>query len=69
MICIGIGGSYLGSEFLVESLKTEPTAAKNAEGRNIRYVRPFFCSSLHARMHSAKGNVYVYNVNRCMRIL
>lgn len=38
LICIGIGGSYLGSEFLVESLKTEPTAAKNAEGRNIRFL-------------------------------
>lgn len=38
LICVGIGGSYLGSEFLVESLKTEPTAAKNAEGRNIRFL-------------------------------
>lgn len=38
LICIGIGGSYLGSEFLVESLKTEPTAAKNAEGRKIRFL-------------------------------
>lgn len=38
LICVGIGGSYLGSEFLVESLKTEPTAAKNAEGRTIRFL-------------------------------
>lgn len=38
LICVGIGGSYLGSEFLVESLKTEPTAARNAEGRNIRFL-------------------------------
>lgn len=36
VICIGIGGSYLGSEFLVEALKTEPRAAKAAEGRQIR---------------------------------
>ncbi|KAL8430085.1 hypothetical protein ACSSS7_006141 [Eimeria intestinalis] len=36
IICVGIGGSYLGSEFLVESLKTEPTAAKNSQGRTIR---------------------------------
>ncbi|KAL8448900.1 hypothetical protein Emed_003470 [Eimeria media] len=38
LICVGIGGSYLGSEFLVESLKTEPTAAKNAQGRTIRFL-------------------------------
>lgn len=38
LICIGIGGSYLGSEFIVESLKTEPNAAKAAEGRTIRHV-------------------------------
>ena len=36
IICIGIGGSYLASEFLVESLKTEPSAKKQAEGRTIR---------------------------------
>ncbi|CDI80540.1 glucose-6-phosphate isomerase, putative [Eimeria acervulina] len=38
IICIGIGGSYLASEFLVESLKTEPSAKKQAEGRTIRFL-------------------------------
>lgn len=38
VVCIGIGGSYLGSEFIVESLKTEPQAAKAAKGRTIRFL-------------------------------
>lgn len=38
LICVGIGGSYLGSEFLVESLKTEPAAAKASKGRTIRFL-------------------------------
>ncbi|OEH75583.1 glucose-6-phosphate isomerase [Cyclospora cayetanensis] len=37
-ICVGIGGSYLGSEFLVESLKTDASAAKQSEGRTIRFL-------------------------------
>ncbi|CDJ54119.1 glucose-6-phosphate isomerase, putative [Eimeria brunetti] len=36
LICVGIGGSYLGSEFLVESLKTEEKAKEKAAGRTIR---------------------------------
>lgn len=38
LICIGIGGSYLGSEFVVESLKTEKYAKTKAEGRTIRFL-------------------------------
>jgi len=37
VISIGIGGSYLGAEFVFEALKTDPTARKNATGRQLRF--------------------------------
>uniref|UniRef100_A0A7S4WD97 Glucose-6-phosphate isomerase n=1 Tax=Alexandrium monilatum TaxID=311494 RepID=A0A7S4WD97_9DINO len=38
VVCIGIGGSYLGVEFVFEALKTDPTAAAAAKGRNLRFL-------------------------------
>lgn len=38
VVCIGIGGSYLGVEFVFEALKTDPDAAKAAKGRNLRFL-------------------------------
>ncbi|CDJ31847.1 glucose-6-phosphate isomerase, putative [Eimeria mitis] len=46
IICIGIGGSYLGSEFVVESLKTEKKAKQQAAGRTIRLGSEFVVESL-----------------------
>ncbi len=37
VISIGIGGSYLGAEFVYQSLKTDPTASANAKGRQLRF--------------------------------
>jgi len=37
VVSIGIGGSYLGAEFVFEALKTNATARQNAEGRNLRF--------------------------------
>eukprot|EP01083_Nonionella_stella_P263718 895529_1 len=37
VISIGIGGSYLGAEFVYQSLKTDPNAYKNAMGRQLRF--------------------------------
>ena len=38
VVAIGIGGSYLGPEFVAEALRTEPKAAKAAEGRRLRFL-------------------------------
>ncbi|KAI9994241.1 hypothetical protein PInf_016809 [Phytophthora infestans] len=38
VISIGIGGSYLGPEFVFESLRYEPVAKAAAEGRNLRFL-------------------------------
>jgi len=38
VVCIGIGGSYLGVEFVFEALKTDPKAAEMAKGRNLRFL-------------------------------
>ena len=38
VISVGIGGSYLGPEFLHEVLKTEPTGVRNALGYNLRFL-------------------------------
>mmetsp|Transcript_1440 Transcript_1440/g.4434 ORF Transcript_1440/g.4434 Transcript_1440/m.4434 type:complete len:548 (-) Transcript_1440:129-1772(-) len=38
VVCIGIGGSYLGVEFVFEALKTDPAAAAAAEGRRLRFL-------------------------------
>ncbi|CAE7429075.1 PGIC1 [Symbiodinium natans] len=38
VVCIGIGGSYLGVEFVYEALKTDPEAAAAAQGRKLRFL-------------------------------
>ncbi|KAG7401137.1 hypothetical protein PHYBOEH_002695 [Phytophthora boehmeriae] len=38
VISIGIGGSYLGPEFVFEALRHEPAAKAAAEGRNLRFL-------------------------------
>lgn len=38
VVCIGIGGSYLGVEFVYEALKTDPEAAAAASGRKLRFL-------------------------------
>lgn len=37
-LCIGIGGSYLGPEFVAEALKTHPRCAGAAENRKLRFL-------------------------------
>ena len=38
VVAIGIGGSYLGPEFVFEALRTDPGCAKAAEGRRLRFL-------------------------------
>lgn len=38
VVCIGIGGSYLGVEFVFQALKTDPEAAVAAKGRRLRFL-------------------------------
>eukprot|EP01071_Lankesteria_metandrocarpae_P011218 Lankesteria_metandrocarpae@DN5423_c0_g2_i1.p1 len=38
VVCVGIGGSYLGPEFVYEALKTSQTAAPKAKGRVLRFL-------------------------------
>eukprot|EP00179_Madagascaria_erythrocladioides_P001452 CAMPEP_0198315900 /NCGR_PEP_ID=MMETSP1450-20131203/5993_1 /TAXON_ID=753684 ORGANISM="Madagascaria erythrocladiodes, Strain CCMP3234" /NCGR_SAMPLE_ID=MMETSP1450 /ASSEMBLY_ACC=CAM_ASM_001115 /LENGTH=559 /DNA_ID=CAMNT_0044019027 /DNA_START=55 /DNA_END=1734 /DNA_ORIENTATION=+ len=38
VVAIGIGGSYLGPEFVYEALRTDPKCAKAAEGRKLRFL-------------------------------
>jgi glucose-6-phosphate isomerase len=38
VVAIGIGGSYLGPEFVAEALRTDPTCARSAEGRRLRFL-------------------------------
>ena len=38
VVAIGIGGSYLGPEFVYESLKTDAACAKAADGRRLRFL-------------------------------
>eukprot|EP00405_Crypthecodinium_cohnii_P014390 CAMPEP_0206455342 /NCGR_PEP_ID=MMETSP0324_2-20121206/21691_1 /ASSEMBLY_ACC=CAM_ASM_000836 /TAXON_ID=2866 /ORGANISM="Crypthecodinium cohnii, Strain Seligo" /LENGTH=548 /DNA_ID=CAMNT_0053926019 /DNA_START=118 /DNA_END=1764 /DNA_ORIENTATION=+ len=38
VVAIGIGGSYLGVEFVFEALKTDPEAASAASGRRLRFL-------------------------------
>ena len=37
-LVIGIGGSYLGPEFVFEALKTDASSSKGAEGRKLRFL-------------------------------
>ena len=37
-LCIGIGGSYLGPEFVAEALKTEKNCSLFAQGRQLRFL-------------------------------
>merc|ERR1719271_542608 len=38
VLCIGIGGSYLGVEFVLEALRTDPKAGEKAKGRSLRFL-------------------------------
>ena len=38
VVAIGIGGSYLGPEFVHEALRTDPACARAAEGRRLRFL-------------------------------
>uniref|UniRef100_A0A0G4HDB2 Glucose-6-phosphate isomerase n=1 Tax=Chromera velia CCMP2878 TaxID=1169474 RepID=A0A0G4HDB2_9ALVE len=38
VVCIGIGGSYLGPEFVFEALRTEEEAVAAASGRRLRFL-------------------------------
>ncbi len=38
VVAIGIGGSYLGPEFVFEALRTDPASAKAAKGRRLRFL-------------------------------
>jgi len=38
VVAIGIGGSYLGPEFVNESLRTEPACVASAHGRRLRFL-------------------------------
>ena len=38
VVAIGIGGSYLGPEFVYESLRNDPKCAKAAQGRRLRFL-------------------------------
>jgi len=38
VVCIGIGGSYLGVEFVSEAFRTDPEAASKAQGRRLRFL-------------------------------
>jgi glucose-6-phosphate isomerase len=38
VISIGIGGSYLGPEFVYEALRTDKDASDRAKGRNLRFL-------------------------------
>jgi glucose-6-phosphate isomerase len=38
VVAIGIGGSYLGPEFVAEAWRTEPACARAAEGRRLRFL-------------------------------
>eukprot|EP00382_Lankesteria_abbotti_P000803 CAMPEP_0113845190 /NCGR_PEP_ID=MMETSP0372-20130328/623_1 /TAXON_ID=340204 /ORGANISM="Lankesteria abbotti" /LENGTH=561 /DNA_ID=CAMNT_0000814213 /DNA_START=148 /DNA_END=1833 /DNA_ORIENTATION=- /assembly_acc=CAM_ASM_000359 len=38
VVCIGIGGSYLGPEFVFEALRTESSAAEAASGRQLHFL-------------------------------
>jgi glucose-6-phosphate isomerase len=38
IICVGIGGSYLGSEFVFEALKTHQEAKENSKGRRLHFL-------------------------------
>eukprot|EP00922_Rhytidocystis_sp_ex-Travisia-forbesii_P039048 GHVS01058145.1.p1 GENE.GHVS01058145.1~~GHVS01058145.1.p1 ORF type:complete len:569 (-),score=97.22 GHVS01058145.1:532-2238(-) len=38
VLCVGIGGSYLGPEFVYEALRTDATAAERAAGRRLRFL-------------------------------
>ncbi len=38
VVSIGIGGSYLGPEFVAEALRTDPACARAAAGRRLRFL-------------------------------
>jgi glucose-6-phosphate isomerase len=38
VVAVGIGGSYLGPEFLFEALATDPEASTAASGRTLKFL-------------------------------
>lgn len=38
VVAVGIGGSYLGPEFIAEAMRTDATCAKAAAGRTLRFL-------------------------------
>ncbi len=38
VVAIGIGGSYLGPEFVYEALRTDPACEETAQGRRLRFL-------------------------------
>ncbi len=38
VVAIGIGGSYLGPEFVAEALRTDPTCLQASEGKTLRFL-------------------------------
>ncbi|KAJ1415987.1 glucose-6-phosphate isomerase [Ochromonadaceae sp. CCMP2298] len=38
VVAVGIGGSFLGPEFVFEALRTDPVAASRAAGRTLRFL-------------------------------
>eukprot|EP00386_Alphamonas_edax_P007141 GDKI01023592.1.p1 GENE.GDKI01023592.1~~GDKI01023592.1.p1 ORF type:complete len:556 (-),score=224.41 GDKI01023592.1:297-1964(-) len=38
VVCIGIGGSYLGPEFVYEAVRTEPAGLEACQGRRLRFL-------------------------------
>eukprot|EP00920_Eleutheroschizon_duboscqi_P039403 GHVT01094800.1.p1 GENE.GHVT01094800.1~~GHVT01094800.1.p1 ORF type:complete len:562 (-),score=143.19 GHVT01094800.1:574-2259(-) len=38
VVCVGIGGSFLGGEFLAEALRTAPDGTAAAAGRSLRFL-------------------------------
>lgn len=38
VVAVGIGGSYLGPEFVAEALRTDKACAKAAQGRSLRFL-------------------------------
>lgn len=38
IISVGIGGSYLGPEFVYEALRTDPVGKTTSEGRTLRFL-------------------------------
>jgi glucose-6-phosphate isomerase len=61
VVSIGIGGSYLGPEFLAEALKTDKIAKAAANGRTLRFL-----ANVDPITRPA-GTVHLHTVSKTMR--